>query len=861
MEISVGHDEINGIRETLPYIAHQRKADGAIQSVEKHLLEVSDISKSLAAKIGLQEQGELIGLLHDLGKYSDEFQVYLKSAVGLIDQDEDDFVDAKGKKGKVDHSTAGAQFIWQTLSTRGKMGPIVGQILSLCIASHHSGLIDCLSSDTGSFGEDRFTKRIGKSDNLTHFREAIARMDKAVAARLNDLLSKPELIDGVIRFLRQVAEFEKERGDEQIVRFKVGLLVRYLFSCLIDADRIDSADFEKPRAAKARRNGQYDAWGSLTNRLEARLSNFVVEKPIDELRSNISQHCRDKAEGGKGIYTLTVPTGGGKTLASLRFALHHAEKHKMDRVIYAIPFTSIIDQNADVVREVLEPNSFCWIKGTDRQKSANANQKTLEPSGVEAGSVVLEHHSNLMPEEENWKTKMLVENWDAPVIYTTNVQMLETLFGAGTRGARRLHQLANAVLVFDEIQTLPVNCIHLFCNAINFLVEHCGTTVVLCTATQPLMDRVAQSKGALRIPPDNEIMPDVGNLFKKLKRVEVLNQRKPGGWSYEEVAALALKETTNANSCLVIVNTKKSAQAIFQLCRCRSSLPVYHLSTNMCPAHRRTILDEIRQRLDAKEPLLCVSTQLIEAGVDIDFGAVIRSVAGLDSIAQAAGRCNRNGLRDIGCVYVVNLSEECVDMLADIACGQRVTERLLDEFEKDPAGFDNDLLGPAAIERYFHYYFTERRGEMDYPVGSKVLGHDDTLLNLLAGNANAAEELRRCQGKPSSLYLRQSFMSAAKAFKSIDAPTRGVVVPYGQEGEELINKMKGAYLIEKQFDLLRSARQYSVNVFSHDLQKLLDAGAVREIQEGIDILYLDSRYYYDDFGLGLTPKPMEVYCV
>lgn len=820
-----------------PYIAHQRKSDGAVQSLESHLLEVSDIAKSLAAKIGLKDQGELIGLLHDLGKYSDEFQTYLKSAVGLIDQDEDDFVDAKGMKGKVDHSTSGAQLIWQELSTRGKMGPIVGQMLSLCIASHHSGLIDCLSSDTSSFGEDRFTKRIGKSDDRTHLREAIAKMDKTIEARFRELVSKPELIDGVKKFLRQVVEMEKKRGDEQIARFKVGLLVRYLFSCLIDADRINSADFEKPHAAKARRHGQYGEWAHLINRLDMRLLSFVAKNSIDELRLSISQHCRDKAEKGKGIYTLTVPTGGGKTLASLRFALHHAEKHKMDRVIYAIPFTSIIDQNADVVRKILEPD------------------------GVESDSVVLEHHSNLMPEEENWKTKMLVENWDAPVIYTTNVQMLETLFGAGTRGARRLHQLANAVLVFDEIQTLPVNCIHLFCNAINFLVEHCGATVVLCTATQPLMDMVEQSKGALRIPPDNEIMPDVGDLFRKLKRVEVLNWRKPGGWSNEDVATLALEEAEKAKSCLVIVNTKKSAQALFQLCRGQSDLPIYHLSTNMCPAHRRAILDEIRKRLEAMEPILCISTQLIEAGVDVDFGAVIRSVAGLDSIAQAAGRCNRNGLRDIGYVHVVNLSEERMDMLKDIACGQRVTERLLDEFEKESARFDNDLLGPAAIECYFNYYFAERRGEMDYPVGSKVLGHDDTLLNLLAGNANAAEEFRRCQGTPFNLYLRQSFMSAAKAFKSIDAPTRGIIVPHGQDGEELINEMKGTYLVEKQFKLLRMAMQYTVNVFPHDLQKLLAAGAVREIQEGIDILYLDFRYYDEDFGLGLTPKPMEAYCV
>lgn len=840
------------------YIAHQRKSDGAVQSLESHLIEVSDIAKSLTSKIGLKDQGELIGLLHDLGKYSNEFQIYLKSAVGLIDQDEDDYVDARGMRGRVDHSTAGAQLVWQELSTHGKMGPIVGQILSLCIASHHSGLIDCLSSDANSFGADSFTKRISKADDHTHFREATEKMGETITVRFRELVNKPELIDDVRKFLCKVAEAEAEHGDEQIVRFKVGLLVRYLFSCLIDADRINSADFEKPHAAKARRHGQYDDWACLINRLDTYLSRFAAKESIDELRLSISQQCRDKAENGKGIYTLTVPTGGGKTLASLRFALHHAEKHKMERVIYAIPFTSIIDQNADVVREVLEPNSFCWVKNADKRNCNRADSAALEPRGVESGSVVLEHHSNLMPEEENWKTKMLVENWDAPVIYTTNVQMLETLFGAGTRGARRLHQLANAVLVFDEIQTLPVNCIHLFCNAINFLVERCGTTIVLCTATQPLMDMVEQSKGALCIPPDNEIMPDVGELFRKLKRVEVLNLRKIGGWSNEEVVTLALEEVQKVKSCLVIVNTKKSAQALFQLFPSQPDLKIYHLSTNMCPVHRRAILDKIRQRLKVNEPTLCISTQLIEAGVDVDFGAVIRSVAGLDSIAQAAGRCNRNGLRDVGRVHVVNLSEEKVDMLVDIACGQRVTEQLLDEFESNPVQFNHDLLSPAAIERYFKYYFAQRCGEMDYPVS---VGHNDTLLNLLSTNPKAVGEHERIKGEPPKLYLRQSFMAAAKAFKSIDAPTRGVIVPYGKAGEELIYELQGAYLVEKQLDLLRKAKQYTVNVFPHDLRKLLESGAVREIQEGIDILCLDSRYYYEDFGLGLTPKPMEAYCV
>ncbi|MFQ5852028.1 MAG: CRISPR-associated helicase Cas3' [Candidatus Binatia bacterium] len=825
------------------YIAHRREKDGATQTLEDHLLGVANIAKSLAAKIGFEEQGELIGLLHDLGKYSKEFQTYIQSAVGLINPDEDDFVNARGLKGKVDHSTAGAQLIWKELSKRGEMGQIVGQILALCIASHHSGLIDCLSSDAGSLGEDVFSKRMGKLDDRTHLQEAMTNRDTPIAKRSRELMNSPGLTDGLKASIRQVMLSDLIKGvapnQNPLTQFKTELLVRFLFSCLIDADRINTANFENPEAAAKRLNGKYSEWSLLIERLERYLQGFDVRYPIDQLRRRISDQCHDSASRGKGIYTLTVPTGGGKTLASLRFALHHATKFEIERVIYVIPFTSIIDQNADVVRKILEPSD----------------------GGVEQGSVVLEHHSNVTPEEQSWKSKILSENWDAPIIYTTSVQLLETLFGAGTRGARRMHQLANAVLVFDEIQTLPVNCIHLFCNAINFLVEQCGSTVVLCTATQPLLNRVEPLKGSLRIPVDNEIMPDIGKLFRDLKRVEVLNRRKAGGWSNEEIARLALDEAEQSKSCLVIVNTKKSAQMLFSLCRKETQMPIYHLSTNMCPAHRRTVLGEIRTRLD-NEHLLCVSTQLIEAGVDVDFGSVIRFMAGLDSIAQAAGRCNRNGRPELGRVHVVNPSDESVDMLKDIRSGKDATARLLDEFEKEPNRFAGDLLGPDAMEWYFNYYFFDRRNDMDYPVSAGTLGHDDTLLNLLSVNPTAAEEFRRCHGRYPNLYLRQSFMAAAKAFKSIEAPTRGVIVPYGDAGKALVNELCSAFAIERQYDLLRKAQQYTVNTFSYDLARLREAHAVHEIQEGTDILYLDARFYSQEFGLGLTPTgEMEVFCV
>lgn len=824
------------------FIAHHRESDDATQSLASHLCNVATLANAFAGKIGLDKQGELIGLLHDLGKFSAAFQAYIKSAIGLLNQDEDEeFVDAAGLKGKIDHSTAGAQLVWQELSKQGQLGQIVGQILSLCIASHHSGLIDCLSSDTNSLGEDVFGRRMNKADDRSHLNEALGKADEDILARARDLISQPKMVTALLKVIEKIANHDRKLG-EVVIRQKVGLLVRFLFSCLIDADRIDSADFENPKGKKLRANGGYAAWDVLIDRLEKHLETLQPSHPIDTLRQDISHHCLEGASRGKGVYTLTVPTGGGKTLASLRFALHHANKEtngvKMDRVIYVIPFTSIIDQNADVVRKVLEPDS------------------------VEPSSVVLEHHSNLTPEEQSWRGKILAENWDAPVIYTTSVQFLETLFGAGTRGARRMHQLANAVLIFDEIQTLPINCVHLFNNAMNFLVEQCGSTVVLCTATQPLLDKVNANKGAIRIPEGNELMPDVKKLFDDLKRVEVKNRRKPGGWTMDEIALLAREETTRANSCLVIVNTKNAAQTIYRLCKEQDGILVYHLSTNMCPAHRKSILAEVRARLERQEPTLCISTQLIEAGVDVDFGAVIRFTAGLDSIAQAAGRCNRNGIREIGFVHVVNPQDESLDMLPDISIGRDKAERVLDDYEENPDKFGNNRIGPEAMAWYYQNYFFARASDMDYPVSDKMLGHDDTLLNLLSVNSQATAEYGKRKGQAPNIYLRQSFMAAAKAFKAIDSPTRGIIVPHGETGRAIITALCAAYMPDKEFDLLRRAQQFSVNVFPQMLERLTKAGAVQEILAETGILFLaDSRYYSPEFGLSETPDgKMEVLC-
>ena len=819
------------------FAAHHRPFDGEWQSLDEHLLGVAALASGFAAKLGLADQGELLGLLHDLGKYSQDFQAYLKSATGHLNPDEDEeWVDAISLRGKIDHSTAGAQLIWEKLSAKGQKERFVAQLLALCIASHHSGLIDCLTSDTANTGSDNFGRRIGKDRNKTHAEEALGNWDVQVKQRANELFSNSSLTDDLYARIARIWKRDREPDTQPykstIGQFKVGLFVRLMFSCLIDADRVDTADFEQRRTRAARPRGAYTAWGVLTDRLERHLAAWTPNKPIDLLRQDISLHCREAASRGNGVFTLTVPTGGGKTLASLRFALHHAQQRKLDRVIYVIPFTTIIDQNAKVVRSVLEP------------ADAPADQ----------GNIVLEHHSNLTTEQQGWREKMLCENWDAPVVYTTMVQFLDTLFGAGTRGARRMHQLANAVLVFDEVQTLPIRCVHMFNNAINFLVEQCNCTVLLCTATQPLLHCVESAKGAVRLHKDHEVIRDVEQLFRDLKRVEVKNRCKPGGWSFGEIADLALDEITNTQSCLVVVNTKSAARSIYELCSGKPGVPVFHLSTDLCPAHRKSILTKVVAQLESRSPVLCVSTQLIEAGIDVDFGSVIRSVAGLDSIAQAAGRCNRNARRPTGFVHVVNPSDERLSMLPDIAIGRQKAEQVLADYESDPQRFGDDIIGPKAIAWYYENYFWGRRDQMDYPETSDTLGHADTLLSLLSANAKVTSEyVRRTRTEEPHMYLRQSFMAAAKAFKVIDAPTQGVIVPYGPKGKALVSDLCAAYDVELEIKLLRRAQQYTVNVFPNILDQLARAGALHEIKKDTRIRCLDERYYSEEFGIATEP--------
>ena len=813
-----------------PYIAHLRKSDGQIQSVQAHLKETAALAKVFAQKLNLESAGELLGLMHDFGKYSRKFQKYIHDETGLFNPDLDD-EESTPDGSKVDHSTAGAQWVYRELRKFGAaqgIGEFLGQMLGLCIASHHGeGLIDCLDGE----GNPKWIERFNKTDELTHLAECERNADEVIRQKAHELAGE-NLIRSLLKAVKPI--ISDSTINEKIKEFYLGCLTRFLFSCLIDADRINSSDFEREAQKEVRRLAEKPDWQSAIDKLEVKLAGFENRpaeeiKPIDEIRRRISDDCLKRAVDSQGIYTLTVPTGGGKTLASLRYALHHAQKHNLDRIIYIIPYTSIIDQNAQAVREILGED---WV---------------------------LEHHSNLEPEKQSWQDKLLSENWDKPIVFTTMVQFLDAWFGGGTRGARHIHPMTNAVLIFDEIQTLPVKCVHLFCNVLNWLTTFGKSTAVLCTATQPLLGKsglqnfpedkrgAITARGLLRLPENAEIMgkhQDLDKLFEELSRVEIRFNEKAGGWNVDEAGAFLLEQFATTPSCLFIVNTKKWAQELYQYCQ-RQNVPpevLFHLSTNQCAAHRKAIFDTIKARLEKKQPVICISTQLIEAGVDISMACVIRALGGLDSIAQAAGRCNRHKEVDKGLVYVLNLQEQdFTRILPDIQAGKTHAERVFRDF----AG--QDILQPAAMELYFEYYFYQRSDEMAYSIKNSATG---SLLDWLSDNAlNPYGEKNNKRSKPLPL-LMQSFKSAGRAFQAIDAPTHAVIVPYG-EGAELIAKLCGEWDPKEMHRTLQKAQRYSVNVFPNVWGKLQKENALHETIEGSGIYYLKGRPYNDDFGLSV----------
>ena len=731
------------------YYGHSRKDKDKSdwQLLKDHLFNTADLAEKFGANAGISELARTAALLHDIGKYSKEFQARLD-----------------GSKHKVDHATAGAKEI-RNLFNKDQNQKSIADMLAYCIAGHHTGLPD-----------------YGDSTDVDGTGTLLARVEKKP---LKDFSAyKTEVDTSSLNLKLRTVKTSKENQG-----FAVAFLTRMIFSALVDADFQETQNYMKD---DVKPRGEHASIEELCETFNTALQNFDnPQGEINKKRTETLKACIGKADSDQGFFTLTIPTGGGKTLASMAFALNHAIKHGLKRVIYVIPFTSIIEQNAGVFKDylgeenVLEHHSnFDWNKKRDTD-TESADDETKD---------VLD------------KLKLASENWDIPIVVTTNVQFFESLFANKSSRCRKLHNLPKSVIIFDEAQMLPREYMKPCMLAIKELVQNYGASAVFCTATQPSLDRF------LKNVKFTELAPDPQALFDFYKRVQVKN--------IGSVPDADLIEKIQAHlQALCIVNTRKHAKGLFDQLEEDGR---FHLSTLMCPVHRKKTLVEIRKLLQDKSepPCRVVSTQVMEAGIDVDFPVGFRALAGLDSIIQAAGRVNREMKHDISDVYVFDPETPFIKKTPTfVEQGARVAESILRKYSDSPES-------KAAIEEYFELlYSLQGKDAYDF---KKILSlfNKDTIQDGI---------------------LDFDFKKAADEFRLIDNNTVAVVIPYNEEAKKLLERAK---YHPYPYTFARQLQMYTVNIYENEFGKLQSKGVIETYNETYEVL-TNMDYYNEQTGLVL----------
>lgn len=689
------------------YFAHTAP-NGDWQLLKDHLIETADLSKDFSNKFDAGEFGYLMGLFHDIGKYSEKFQNRLL-----------------GENIKADHSTAGAKSILSIFPKADSGFKETLKLLSYGIAGHHSGLPN--GRDNTNY--DLMSRiELKKIEDYSNWKEEIK------LPIISDEVWKQYLLS-------------LKRSDNQKSAFALSLFSRMLFSCLVDADRLNTESAVSNE--KSLKRDVYPSLIELKNKFDSHMESFksAEHSAVNTERNRVLIKCIEKSSLSRGIYSLTVPTGGGKTLSSMAFALNHAIKNRMDKIIYVIPYTSIIEQNASIFREAFG----------------------------NLGYSVLEHHSNFDKAKLNFDEdydvqswELSVENWDAPIIVTTNVQFFESLFSNNPSRCRKLHNIANSVVILDEVQMLPIEFLYPCIRTLEELKNHYYTTILLCTATQPAIESRENFNG-INIGKSAEIMGDreaVNSLFKNLERVKV--KILEGKQTDKKLSA----EINSHNQVLCIVNTRERARRLYDLLKDEKSKRVFHLSANMCAEHRTDKLREIEAALEVKSKCVVISTQVIEAGVDIDFPVVYREISGIDSIAQAAGRCNREGKQKNGYIFVFEHEN-----------GVPLIFRKQSDCAREVIRHHNNILSLDAIKEYFELYYWQNGDKCD----------NKNLMELIASEITG---------------VNIPFRVIDEKFKLVDDYSIPVLIPWGNR-KELIKNLKGDDFNKK---LLRKLQRFTVNV-------------------------------------------------
>ncbi len=793
-------------------LAHIRTNNGIReeQPLSAHCIQTAKYASEELKEIGLYHVGYIAGLLHDIGKASEKFQEYLEKAWAGEDV----------VRGSVQHTATGVIFILERYHN-GKdfYRLLTTEMIAYGIGGHH-GLFDCVNPD----GINGFQYRLEKDKDKLEYEEAVKYFQKEICpeGELDCLFE--EAVKEIRNFIGRIKPDCKDKSDYLT---QIGFMTRMVLACVIDADRIDTCEFMGGKPTP-QREADAQIWKKQLEYLEDKLAQFSNSKPIDRVRRFISEECAKAGQLPHGIYRISVPTGGGKTLSTLRFALSHAMTHEKKRIILITPLLSVLDQNAKAIREYLKDESL-----------------------------ITEHHSNVVrednaAEEETGESDFFKENWGTPVIISTMVQFLNLLFKHKTSCVRRMQALMDSVIVLDEVQTIPKRTIGLFNHAMNFLVSCCNTTVILSSATQPCFEEVPVRLHLMK-------NPDIVLLSKEqqipFQRSEVCDCVTPYGMEMTELADFCMDKMAEVSSLLLVCNTKAEAKAIYQYAMevCQE-YTFYLLSTAKCQEHRVETLEQIRRQLEdlrkgkSVKKMICISTQIVEAGVDFSFQAVVRIMAGMDNLAQVAGRCNRSNEYGEGCkVYLVKLKGERLSALKEIEQAQKSTESILERWRRGDYSSDKSILDPEVIHDYYENLFAQAKGEMKYPCSFK--GEFLYLTDLFSCNKAGVDQ----EKLKSSFVLKQAFLTAGELFEVFDSEKIDIIVPYEKGGKDLIadfhsERAKHDYGFLQ--ELIQKSRKFTISVFEYEKQKLIDYGWL-STDPGKRVYILDTAAYKDDIGLDI----------
>lgn len=779
------------------------------ETVWKHVSDASEIASALGEPVRMKELARLCALLHDVGKETVAFSEYIRIVTSE---------GGKWNRPKLNHSSAGGKWVYEKFAENSYSDRLTTEVVAWSIFSHH-GIQNMFTYD----GKDKFLERLCPQEDI-YYEESCKNFFSACTEDLEILYERAK--KECLFHMQRLIAVRKNQPDKKVQKeeqekncFALGMFLRLNLSILLESDRRSTAIFMGNRFVEDSFQ-RPQLWLQMQTRLKKYLEQLPAHSELNRLRSRIGQQCVEMAKEKTGIYILQIPTGGGKTVTSMQFALEHAIQHKKQRIFYIAPYKSILVQNAHVYRDIFQEEN-----------------------------AIFEHHSDVIVGDEDLDSvRVLSETWNAPMILTTMVQFLNTLFNERSTHIRRMHTLTNSVIILDEIQAMPIKCIHLFNMAMNFLKQY-GATIVLCSATQPLLEQVRRP-----IEVDKAMIQDLPQVFQSFRRTKLVDLRDVK--NCRQIAELAGRQMQDHTSGIIIANTKKAVEEIYRMLSEYVSFDtkLYYLSNYLCNQHRLDVLHAFKASLAKKERAICVSTPLLEAGVDISAQWVIRTLTGWDSIIQAAGRCNRNQERSLGNVYLVRCTEENLDSLTDMRIGRESTEQLLDDYKQQPEFFENTLDSLSLMDAYYKVYFWKRADEMDYPVREL----NTNLVKLLSiGNIEGRSNQREA-------IFHQAFRDAGEHFEVIESNTAGILVPYGK-GELLIQEINAEHDWMRLQEKLKEAQRYTITIYLGErYQKdgtcfyaLLSRGVVRKF-DTCDAYYLRRDYFNQEIGINLESKMEEL---